>query len=125
MALQIGNSTIVSIALSEIRKEFSAEPSLLQWIVLAYVPASRISYSVSPILLLVQRGMLTSGVGRLPELVYGRKKAYLAGTLILAVFTLVFDFADSSARFFFVSLVEGLLVIYKPTDSNSLCNPIP
>jgi MFS family permease len=96
---QTGNNTSVSIALPAIGREFQATPSLLQWIVSAY-PLSSVC-SILPLLssffFLISRhkGYLLLGCGRLADL-YGRKKAYLTGTVLLAAFALGCGFANST-----------------------------
>ncbi|KAF5359653.1 hypothetical protein D9756_002891 [Leucocoprinus leucothites] len=92
MIINIGNNTLVSIALPTIGREFNADPSLLQWIVSAYPLSS---------------GCLLLVCGRLADL-YGRKKAYLAGTLMLAAFTLGCGFANNILALIILRGIQGI-----------------
>ncbi|KAF9446080.1 MFS general substrate transporter [Macrolepiota fuliginosa MF-IS2] len=92
MIINTGNSTSVAIALPTIGKEFGADPSLLQWIVSVYPLSS---------------GCLLLVFGRLADL-YGRKKAYLVGTLMLAAFTLGCGFATNVVMLIILRGVQGI-----------------
>lgn len=92
MIINISNSTAVSIALPTIGSQFNADPLLLQWIVSAYSLSS---------------GCLLLVCGRLADL-YGRKKAYLAGTVMLAAFTLGCGFANNILTLIILRGIQGI-----------------
>ncbi|PPQ78955.1 hypothetical protein CVT25_002284 [Psilocybe cyanescens] len=76
MVINTGNTTSVSIALPTIEKELKLEPADLQWIMSAYPLSS---------------GCLFLVLGRVADL-YGRKRTFLFGSLVLSVFTLACAF---------------------------------
>ncbi|KAF8887856.1 major facilitator superfamily domain-containing protein [Gymnopilus junonius] len=78
MIINTANSTSISIALPTIQRELHLQPAQIQWIVSAYPLSS---------------GCLFLVFGRLAD-VYGRKKLFTIGTLILAIFTLACAFPN-------------------------------
>ncbi|EKM77894.1 hypothetical protein AGABI1DRAFT_129687 [Agaricus bisporus var. burnettii JB137-S8] len=92
MFVNTGNTTSVSITLPAIGREFQADPSLLQWIMAAYPLSS---------------GCLLLVCGRLADL-YGRKKAYLIGTTLLAAFTLSCGFANNVLTLIILRGFQGI-----------------
>ncbi|KAF9447312.1 MFS general substrate transporter [Macrolepiota fuliginosa MF-IS2] len=90
--INTANNMSVSIALPAIEKEFGADPSLLQWIISVYPLTS---------------GCLLLVLGRLADL-YGRKKVYLVGTLILTAFTLGCGFANNIVTLIILRGIQGI-----------------
>ncbi|KXN82108.1 hypothetical protein AN958_03162, partial [Leucoagaricus sp. SymC.cos] len=88
----IGNNTPIAITLPTIGQEFNADPSLLQWFVAAYPLSS---------------GCLLLVCGRLADL-YGRKKAYLLGTLMTAAFSLGVGFANNITTLIILRAMQGI-----------------
>ncbi|KAF9456823.1 major facilitator superfamily-domain-containing protein [Collybia nuda] len=80
MIVKNANSTTVSISLSTIGKELDIQEVQLQWLVSAYPLSS---------------GCLLLFFGRLADL-YGKKKAFLLGSFISAVFTLACGFVKDA-----------------------------
>ncbi|KAG2354799.1 major facilitator superfamily domain-containing protein [Suillus spraguei] len=78
MVVNISNTTSVSISLPAIEKGLAIEEDQLQWLVTAYSLSS---------------GCLLLYFGRLADL-YGRKKAFMAGTLCQVAFSLACGFAQ-------------------------------
>lgn len=76
---QTASNTSVSIALPSIGKDLSIEENQLQWLVSAFALTS---------------GCMLLVFGRLADL-YGRKKAFMIGSLIQAAFSLGCGFAQS------------------------------
>ncbi|KAG6844857.1 hypothetical protein H0H87_003100 [Tephrocybe sp. NHM501043] len=74
------NNTSVSISLSTVGRDFNIEESQLEWLVSAYPLSS---------------GCLLLVCGRLADL-YGRKKIFMIGSIMLAAFTLGCGFAQDS-----------------------------
>ncbi|KXN82109.1 hypothetical protein AN958_03163 [Leucoagaricus sp. SymC.cos] len=110
MVVNIGNSTTIAIALPTIGQHFNADPSLLQWIVSAYPLSS---------------GCLLLVCGRLADL-YGRKKAYLGGTLLLAAFTLGCGFANNITTLIILRAMQGIgAAATVPASLGILANAFP
>lgn len=78
MVVNISNTTSVSISLPTIEKDLAIEQEQLQWLVSAYTLSS---------------GCLLLFCGRLADL-YGRKKAFMIGTLFQIAFSLGCGFAQ-------------------------------
>ncbi|KAG2073085.1 MFS general substrate transporter [Suillus decipiens] len=78
MVVNISNTTSVSISLPAIQKGLAIQEDQLQWLVSAYSLSS---------------GCLLLYFGRLADL-YGRKKAFMAGTLCQVAFSLACGFAQ-------------------------------
>ncbi|KAG6811560.1 hypothetical protein H0H92_006864 [Tricholoma furcatifolium] len=79
-AMVSANNTSVSISLSTVGRAFHIQEVQLQWLVSAYPLSS---------------GCLLLVCGRLADL-YGRKKTFFLGSLLLAAFTLGCGFAQDS-----------------------------
>ncbi|KAF9478869.1 MFS general substrate transporter [Pholiota conissans] len=79
MIINNANTTAMSIALPTMQKEWNLGPSQLQWPVSAYSLSSGCLYLV---------------LGRLADL-YGRKKIFCAGCLMMSVFSLACGFAPN------------------------------
>ncbi|KAF8956149.1 major facilitator superfamily domain-containing protein [Flammula alnicola] len=82
----------MSIALPTVEKEWHLEPAQLQWIMSAYPLSS---------------GCLFLVCGRLAD-VYGRKKTFCAGSLMLAIFTLACGFAPNVMTLDILRGIQGI-----------------
>ncbi|TRM55647.1 major facilitator superfamily domain-containing protein [Schizophyllum amplum] len=89
MAVNISNTTAVSIALPTIGRDFGIQQDQLQWITNAYALSS---------------GCLLLTFGRIAD-VYGRKKTFLGGALWLFAFTLACGFVND---FLTLAVLRGL-----------------
>ncbi|KIM37309.1 hypothetical protein M413DRAFT_448602 [Hebeloma cylindrosporum] len=92
MLINIANSTAVSIALPTIQKEMKLEPAQLPWIMSAYPLSS---------------GCLFLVCGRLAD-VYGRKRTFLVGSFLLAVFTLACGFSNDVLTLDILRGIQGI-----------------
>ncbi|TFK34264.1 major facilitator superfamily domain-containing protein [Crucibulum laeve] len=92
MVVNTSNSTSVSIALPTIGRELNLDESELQWIISAYPLSS---------------GCLLLVFGRLADL-YGRKKTFLGGSFLLAMFTLGCGFANDVLTLDILRGIQGI-----------------
>ncbi|KDR72245.1 hypothetical protein GALMADRAFT_74165 [Galerina marginata CBS 339.88] len=92
MIINVANSTSVSISLPTIQRELQLQPAQLQWVLSAYPLSS---------------GCLLLVFGRLAD-VYGRKKVFALGTLMLAVFTLVCAFPTGVMTLDILRAIQGI-----------------
>lgn len=82
----------MSISLPTIGKELNTDPSLLKWVSSAYPLSS---------------GCLLLVCGRLADL-YGRKKAYLVGTVMVAAFTVGCGFSNNVLTLIILRGMQGI-----------------
>ncbi|KAF8149117.1 major facilitator superfamily domain-containing protein [Crassisporium funariophilum] len=92
MIINIANSTAISIALPTIQREMHLQEAQLQWIVSAYPLSS---------------GCLLLVFGRLAD-VHGRKKTFLLGSVVLAVFTLSCAFPKDVMTLSILRGIQGI-----------------
>ncbi|PPQ92095.1 hypothetical protein CVT25_008261 [Psilocybe cyanescens] len=92
MIINTANTTSVAIALPTIEKELKLEPADLQWIISAYPLSSGCLYLV---------------LGRVADL-YGRKRMFLYGSLVLTVFTLACAFPTDPVPLDILRAFQGI-----------------
>ncbi|KAL5485602.1 hypothetical protein ACEPAI_6643 [Sanghuangporus weigelae] len=92
MILNISSSSSASISLPSIGRAFNEPEDSLQWVVSAYSLSS---------------GCLLIFFGRLADL-YGRKKAFMIGTVWLGVFSLGCGFANNINALFILRGLQGI-----------------
>ncbi|KIK39599.1 hypothetical protein CY34DRAFT_808124 [Suillus luteus UH-Slu-Lm8-n1] len=92
MVVNTANTTFVSIALSAIGRDLNIKEDQLQWLVSAYS---------------LSAGCLLLFFGRLAD-IYGRKKAFMIGTLCQIVFSLGGGFAQDGTTLIILRAFQGI-----------------
>ncbi|KIM37306.1 hypothetical protein M413DRAFT_423520 [Hebeloma cylindrosporum] len=92
LCVNMANSTAMSISIPTLQKEMKLEPAQLQWMMAAYPLSS---------------GCLFLACGRLAD-VYGRKKMFSIGSLLLAIFTLACAFPNDIITLDILRGIQGI-----------------